>query len=408
MRERVRRAARRRAARFRARPSPPSTPSACACCGATATRWRASAPASPAASPSTTTTTSSPSSRRPTAHLGLDEKEFMQYRAALSRISHAKNLKQTPQDLYKDAANRAKPSALAAVFEEYEKALRNANALDFDDLLLEAVRLLRHDDATREAWNRRLELRHDRRVPGHQPQPVRADAPAHAKRTATSAWWATRTSPSIAGAAPTSATFSISSATSRAPRTIRLEQNYRSTKNILEAAGAVVANNKERKGKKLWTEAGAGDTHRPLRRLRRRKRSAVHRRHHREAPGRAIPTSAWPCSTAPTSSRGRSKKRCAATGASTTWSAASASTSAPKSRTSLAYLKLAASQHDSISLLRIINTPARGIGRTTVEQIEQLRARARARACGTPSSGMLDDQQLSTRVAMLRWWRSAT
>jgi DNA helicase II / ATP-dependent DNA helicase PcrA len=42
-------------------------------------------------------------------------------------------------------------------------------------------------------------------------------------------------------------------------KTIRLEQNYRSTKNILGAAGAVVENNKERKGKKLWTESAAGD-----------------------------------------------------------------------------------------------------------------------------------------------------
>src|SRR5207302_7098251 len=40
---------------------------------------------------------------------------------------------------------------------------------------------------------------------------------------------------------------------------IRLEQNYRSTKNILGAAGAVVENNKARKGKKLWTDSGAGD-----------------------------------------------------------------------------------------------------------------------------------------------------
>src|ERR1700722_9249788 len=87
--------------------------------------------------------------------LGLDEKEVMQYRAALSRISHAKNIKETPQDLYKKAVNKESES-LATLYEEYEKALRIANALDFDDLLLEAVRLLRHDEATREAYNRRL------------------------------------------------------------------------------------------------------------------------------------------------------------------------------------------------------------------------------------------------------------
>src|SRR5581483_9912781 len=87
--------------------------------------------------------------------LGLDEKEFLQYRAALSRISHAKNTKQSPSDLYKAAAN-PESEKVAALYEEYEKALRNANALDFDDLLLEAVRLLRHDQETRDAWNRRL------------------------------------------------------------------------------------------------------------------------------------------------------------------------------------------------------------------------------------------------------------
>jgi DNA helicase-2/ATP-dependent DNA helicase PcrA len=87
--------------------------------------------------------------------LGLDEKDFMQYRAVLSRISHAKNHQKTPQDLYREADSKEN-ERLAAVFEVYEGALRTANALDFDDLLLEAVRLLRHDNATREAWNRRL------------------------------------------------------------------------------------------------------------------------------------------------------------------------------------------------------------------------------------------------------------
>src|SRR5215467_15414509 len=63
--------------------------------------------------------------------LGLDEKDFVQYRTALSRISAAKNRNETPQDLYKKAVNKESES-MAALFEEYEKALRSANALDFD------------------------------------------------------------------------------------------------------------------------------------------------------------------------------------------------------------------------------------------------------------------------------------
>src|ERR1700683_3492908 len=54
--------------------------------------------------------------------LGLDEKEFLQYRAVLSKIRHAKNTKQGPADLYKAAVNK-ESEAVAAVFEEYEKAL---------------------------------------------------------------------------------------------------------------------------------------------------------------------------------------------------------------------------------------------------------------------------------------------
>jgi DNA helicase-2/ATP-dependent DNA helicase PcrA len=87
-------------------------------------------------------------------HLGLDE-SFMKYRAVIAAIGDAKSKKQTPQDFYKRSTD-PKTSKLAVIFEEYEKALRNANALDFDDLLLESVRLLAHDEATRQAYNRRL------------------------------------------------------------------------------------------------------------------------------------------------------------------------------------------------------------------------------------------------------------
>ena len=86
--------------------------------------------------------------------LGLDEK-FMQYRAALARISHAKNHGETPQDFYKNTAD-PKMSRLAVIYERYQYRLIECNALDFDDLLLETVRLLRHDAEVRRFYNERI------------------------------------------------------------------------------------------------------------------------------------------------------------------------------------------------------------------------------------------------------------
>ena len=73
--------------------------------------------------------------------VGLDDK-FMQHRAALSRISHAKSHNQSPEDMAR-AATDPTTTRLATVYERYQARLRESNALDFDDLLLEAVRLLR-------------------------------------------------------------------------------------------------------------------------------------------------------------------------------------------------------------------------------------------------------------------------
>jgi DNA helicase-2/ATP-dependent DNA helicase PcrA len=189
-------------------------------------------------------------------HLGLDEK-FMQPRAVLSRISHAKNSKKTPQDLYQEATE-PNLTKVAVIFEEYEKALRQANALDFDDLLLETVRLLYHDQATRDGYNRRLsylmidEYQDTNRT---QYELMRLLTQAHENVC-------------VVGDEDQSI-YSWRGADIRnildferdysSARTIRLEQNYRSTKNILEAASALVAHNKERKGKWLWTDSGAGE-----------------------------------------------------------------------------------------------------------------------------------------------------
>ena len=299
--------------------------------------------------------------------LGLDEK-FMQYRASLSRISHAKSHNETPQDWYK-AATDPKLTRLAKIYELYEDRLLQANALDFDDLLLESVRLLRHDEALRKLYNRRYEfvmideyqdtnrsqyelmrllteVRHNVAVVGDEDQSIYGWRGADIRNILDFE----RDYPDAV--------------------VIRLEQNYRSTKNILEAASAVVANNKERKGKWLWTDSDSGakigyyeapdgenealfiaDTIEKLLGRNPRERVAVLYRTNFQS--RQIEEALR-----------RYGRKYLVVGGFSFYQRAEV-------KDLLAYLKVLLSPQDSISLLRIINTPARGIGRGTLEQIEQ-------------------------------------
>jgi DNA helicase-2/ATP-dependent DNA helicase PcrA len=325
--------------------------------------------------------------------LGLDEKDFLQYRAVLSKISHAKNTKQGPADLYKAAVNK-ESEAVAAVFEEYEKALRTANALDFDDLLLEAVRLLRHDDATREAWNRKLtylmvdeyqdtnrsqyelmrllsEQQNNVCVVGDEDQSIYSGRGAD-----------------IRNILDFERDFGSA-------KIIRLEQNYRSTKNILGAAGAVVENNKERKGKKLWTDAAAGD------------KLGLYAGFDAENEALFIADTiekhlvANPSDHVAVLYRTNFQSRQieeALRRYGRSYSVVGGFSFYQRSeiKDTVAYLKLAASNYDSVSLLRIINTPARGIGRTTVDQIERY-AREHNVSLWNAIERIIDDEKLSTR-----------
>jgi len=326
-------------------------------------------------------------------NLGLEEKDFLQYRACLSRISHAKNSSQTPQDFYRGAANKEQ-ERVAAVFDIYEKDLGTANALDFDDLLLEAVRLLRHDQPTREAWNRRIsyvmvdeyqdtnrcqyelirllsQSHHNVCVVGDEDQSIYSWRGADIKNIL-----------DFEHDYPNA-------------KVLRLEQNYRSTKNILAAAGAVVENNKARKGKKLWTESDAGDllgvypafdaenealfiadsiekqlTSHPNDHIAVLYRTNFQSRQIEEA-------------------LRRYGRKYNIVGGFSFYQRA-------EIKDTIAYLKLSVSTADSVSLLRIVNTPARGIGRTTVEQIEAL-AREKSLSLWSAIEHIIDTQQLSTR-----------
>jgi DNA helicase-2/ATP-dependent DNA helicase PcrA len=298
--------------------------------------------------------------------LGLDEKA-MPYRSTMSVISKAKGLKKSPQEIASESTD-PKMTRLAVVYEEYEKGLRQANALDFDDLLLETVRLLYHDAATREGWNRRLsylmidEYQDTNRAQyelmrllskGHDNVCVVGD-----EDQSIYSW----------RGADIHNILDFEKDYPNA-RVIRLEQNYRSTKNILEGASALVANNKERKGKWLWTASGAGDqialyggydsgnealfiadTIDKLLRQNPKDRVAVLYRTNSQS--RQIEEALR-----------RYGRKYLVVGGFSYYQRAEV-------KDILAYLKLAASQADSIAMLRIINTPARGIGKTTADQIE--------------------------------------
>jgi DNA helicase-2/ATP-dependent DNA helicase PcrA len=299
--------------------------------------------------------------------LGLDEK-FLAYRAALSRISHAKSHKETPEDLARNATDPVS-TRLAVIYERYQTRLLESNALDFDDLLLEAVRLLAHDRLTREKLNRRYEfLMVDEYQDTNRSQ-------YELMRLLSSE----RGNVAVVGDEDQSI-YGWRGANIRnildferdfpGAKTIRLEQNYRSTKNILEAASAVVANNTERIGKWLWTESGAGekvtlyeapdaenealwiaDTIEAHLSRNPQDRAAVLYR--TNAQSRQIEEALR-----------RYGRKYVVVGGFSFYQRAEV-------KDVVAYLKALVSPQDSISLLRVINTPARGIGRTTVEQIEQ-------------------------------------
>jgi len=326
-------------------------------------------------------------------HLGLDEK-FMQHRAVLSRISHAKNSKKTPQDLYKEATEPAL-TKIAVIFEEYEKALHQANALDFDDLLLESVRLLYHDQATRDAYNRRLSyLMIDEYQDTNRTQYELMRLLSQSHRNVAVVGDEDQSIYSWRGAD----IRNILDFERDYPnaRTIRLEQNYRSTKNILEAASALVSNNKERKGKWLWTDAGAGE---PLglytgfdaenealfiadtidRLLRENPTERVAVLYRTNFQSRQIEEALR-----------RYGRKYVVVGGFSFYQRA-------EIKDIIAYVKLALSPLDSISLQRIINTPARGIGKTTVEQIEHY-AIEHSLDLWSAIGRMLDENQFATRA----------
>src|SRR5262245_58416098 len=184
------------------------------------------------------------------------EESFLPPRAALARISHAKNRMERPQDLAASSSRRDED--IAKVYDLYRQALRESNALDFDDLLLRTVELFEESATVRDKYASQFRfLMVDEYQDTNRPQYLLIRRLAGRHRNLC-----------VVGD-PDQSIYKWRGADLRnildferdfpEAKIVKLEQNYRSTKIILEAASVVIRQNRNRKDKHLWTERKGGD-----------------------------------------------------------------------------------------------------------------------------------------------------
>ena len=190
--------------------------------------------------------------------INLDEKQFAP-RPIAGAISHAKESLEQPKELAANAEKTGdfRQKIVARVYAEYQKELHEAGALDFDDLLCETVRLFRESPETLEYYqNRWRYIMVDEYQDTNHVQYMLVALLAQKYKNICVVGDDDQSIYKFRGAT----IENILSFERQFPgaKVVRLEQNYRSTQNILSAANKVIEHNLERKGKTLWTANGDG------------------------------------------------------------------------------------------------------------------------------------------------------
>ena len=191
--------------------------------------------------------------------MGLDEKSFPA-KSALSAISTAKDKMISPQQYKANARSSTdfRAERIAQVYAEYQNRLRASNAVDFDDIILLTVQLLQTFDEVREYYQKKFRyVLIDEYQDTNNLQYLLATLLSGRYENICVVGDDDQSIYRFRGATIENILNFEKQYTGA--RVIRLEQNYRSTKYILAAANAVIANNKGRKGKKLWTDNAQGE-----------------------------------------------------------------------------------------------------------------------------------------------------
>jgi DNA helicase-2/ATP-dependent DNA helicase PcrA len=301
--------------------------------------------------------------------LGFDEKQIVP-RITQGAISKAKNRGEDPQN-YAAKVEYAdeKRVSIAQVFKLYEQRLANNNALDFDDLLIKTVQLLRRVSEVREKYNDKFKY-----ILVDEYQDTNSLQFAMIRYLTEK-----QTNICVVGD-PDQSIYKFRAADIRNilefeehypdTKTIRLEQNYRSTQTILDVADSVVSNNTERKEKKLWTSNPTGEKVRYYQAFdsdsEARFVAAKIQEHFRHEPNirAAVLYRTNAQSRVFEEALRRNRIDYNIVGGFSFYERAEV-------KDIIAYLKVALNPHDSIALMRVINTPARGLGKQTLDDLER-------------------------------------
>ncbi len=191
--------------------------------------------------------------------MGLDDKVFKP-RSVLNSISSAKDAQIGPLEYLKDveAAFDLRKKKMAEIYAEYMRRLFSADAMDFDDLISFTVKLLQEHEEVRKYWQKRFRyVLIDEYQDTNHLQYLLASILAGGWGNICVVGDDDQSIYKFRGA--TIENILSFESQYKNCRTIRLEQNYRSTEHILSAANSVIRNNMGRKGKELWTNNGTGD-----------------------------------------------------------------------------------------------------------------------------------------------------
>lgn len=189
--------------------------------------------------------------------LGIKD-DVLSHKTILSEISKAKDNLVSPQEYLKQAGKDVRLQKIGSAYKLYQDELKKADAMDFDDIIGNTVRLLENYSDVREYYQRKFKY-----IMVDEYQDTN-----HAQFRLTELLAGGHKNICVVGdddqsiyrfrGATIENIMSFESRYSNA-KTIRLEQNYRSTQTILDVANEVISNNKQRKGKNLWTNNNAGD-----------------------------------------------------------------------------------------------------------------------------------------------------